>query len=1392
MNSEIIAYRDTKMKILQEDPLELNHYITSDNARADDYAGREILELLQNAIDVGSRVSIDLSDNVLTISNSGQPFQTENIKALMIPDNSTKTDSLNTIGCKGVGFRASLNISDDITIHSGDIHLNFSKLSARKMQERYNLPQIPPLMRCPEETPDVLTNEYTTNIIIKLRDKEQIKRVTKQIKGFNKDSIIFFNDNFESLIISINGTQNTYTRSRKILNDHEAIITLGYNNNLTHMREFFEEGILNNYEHTYDNQYKLSIVYSSDKIKHNRLYSFFHTEIYFPFDHWFAHGTFNLTNNRNQLIKNSRNKILMERLIQLICNSATQISQKVDYTAYRILRSHGRFSDFILDDINLNTILTTYLRQAPVLPTVDNTYVSIDSEPVFYDLNFQKYIRNLTNNHELLQSTDNKEIIKYLNQDVNRIYDLEVVAKHLQNYKFKNYNDIISCANSLLIHYKDVDNFPDLAPNFFLDEHGNKIDNNSILIKSDDLVNLKLPDFADLQYINNKLLQEAKRYFNIEDDASFINSNFAQSYGIKIANIDEILDKIDEIIKGNQSYITKYVRWLFDNRHAITPSSYNKFFVLAKDNKIYRSNGIYFGKEYIEDTVLEQIYDKSKILAKPSVFSIKPDEIDDFTSFLKEQLHVADSPRRKDGNIDGLERILKNSNTKYVINLLLSNRNFLNTHRNQSDARNIFRTSQWIQKNGKRYSPDKVILTSKRNYYKINNYLQDDFIFLSQEELLSNISMEKSAKIWLIEEYIDFNTELRNLDNQYIYQILNELPSFDPNGEISEDVYKDIIINNNDRKKPDTTSLEFDKFIKFGKVFCHDQSYHSLSDCFYLDRKYPQVIESEYNFINITKGKSPHSIWDRLHINTLSVDYYLHYYSKSKSNTSDFKNDLNNFKISIFIENSDYFFNEDNLRQLLEISIILCDTVDIDYENKIGSLKDYEFVVKNHEFYLKVPAQPFMELKNNDRFQDALSDIFITKYSFLDKDATARAIGRDINSRIDRAKANFGNNTWIEAEAKLGFLSSNNDTDYSSVNAEILYNLRDKYFQQYEQKLYSKFKNYTVEEQKMFVNELILYKDHEFDLDSIPKSKNANMLEFLLGTYPLLNENIVTITDMYRTRNESYRQLCLEFEDSLDILKQLLDNNYFESWLRFGELTTIRNEMHTILSKINTPNKSLKHYQSHKSTNNTNPKEKLSVHHQKPSIKRNTSNTISLQTTNHYNYRKIINYTDNAQFINFDDVQPHTQINSRHINSNSKRSSLSSRKAQENRARIAEQLAIQELKNLGYNNILWVSAYAKEAGINPNGADGYGYDIQGEMDGQVRYIEVKSSLSSTGIEFEMSNNELMFCNHHTNNYDIVYVYDMNRRSPKITLIKNAFYKINSSPKLPTSYKIKLK
>ena len=299
MNSEIIAYRDKKIEIMKEDPLELNHYITSDKARAEDYAGREVLELLQNAVDVGENVRVSLSDDILVVSNSGRPFGTDNIKALMIPDNSTKTKSDETIGCKGVGFRAALNISDDISIHSGSIHIRFSRTTAEKIKDQYELEQTPPIMRCPEEITDCYSNEYTTNIVIKIRDNEQVKRIQNQIESLKKESILFLKDTFKSLETDVNGLKHVYSRKRDILGNYEALITISCDGESTTLREFYEEGELD-CDSSYDNRYKISVVYSPDPIKSNKLYSFFHTDINFPMHHWFAHGTFNLTNNRNQ------------------------------------------------------------------------------------------------------------------------------------------------------------------------------------------------------------------------------------------------------------------------------------------------------------------------------------------------------------------------------------------------------------------------------------------------------------------------------------------------------------------------------------------------------------------------------------------------------------------------------------------------------------------------------------------------------------------------------------------------------------------------------------------------------------------------------------------------------------------------------------------------------------------------------------------------------------------------------------------------------------------------------------------------------------------------------------------------------------------------------------
>ena len=1418
MNSDIINYRNDIIADMKKNPQFLNHFVNSDAARSDDYAGREVFELLQNAVDAGGRVKIELEGNIFTVSNSGEPFGIDNIKALMISDNSTKSNDADLMGYKGVGFRAALNISEDISVYSNDFHLRFSEEAALKIQNDYKLSMKPPMMFCPEETDDVLRNDYTTNIVIKINEEDHVDRVRKQMLNIAENTILFLKEGFESLEVVVDGERNAFSRTRKITDRNEALITIIHNEESTTLREFFEEGVLDDYEKKRDREYHLSVAYSPKSIDNNKLYSYFLTDVDFPMQHWYAHGTFNLTNNRNQLIKNSRNRVLMERLIQLICDSASKISDEVDYTGYKILRNHGHFSSSVLEDTDLNAILERKIDSALIMPTVNNDYTSMNSGPVFYDLNFQKFLIDMPGNDVLLQFTNDEDAVSYLKNDIKSQYKFDAVATYLDGIVNTLSNqDRVTVARLLYRYYGNEYNYSSVAPNFFTDEDGNEIQNGSILIKSSELDRLVLPNFMKLRYINDEQLKLAKQYY---DNNTFVSSDFAKAYGIKIADIDEILDNMNELVREKTKLIPNYVRWLFDNRDALRNVSHKNYYILTKSGEVRRTDGLYFSKKYIKGTPLEKFYDHSKIVADPLVFKITPDELDEFTDFLKEELGVADSPRKKDSSLEGLKTILEVGNTKDIINLLLLNRDYLSINVRQSDARNLFRTTKWITKKGRRYAPKDVIITSRRNYHRINDYIKDDFLFISQDELLSKIQMEGSTKVWLIDEYLCFNTELYDLDNKYIYRILNELPVFDPGGEISEDVYKDVIRKNDDREKPSTNLAEFFNFFNNGKVFCLDKKYHKVKDCFYLEEKYPNIIESEYNFIDIVKGRSTSAIWDRLHIEELSVDYELYSYNKSKSNTVDFKTDLDNYKVSLLAEHNDYFNSKEKLDKLRDIVIVLCDSLTIKYENKVGALDNYEFVNKENTFYVRVPNKTFSELKRDDKFQDALSEVFRFNYgSFLDRDAVARAIGRDANSRIDRVRNEFGNNAWSDAVAKLS-LSSVEDKDYSSENAEILINLRDKHFEEYERRLYSKLKNAPIEEKMSFVAELNAYRDYEFDINDIPTEKSANMLDYLYGVYPLFNEKIVMIKDINKYRIKAYNELCDDFSDYIDILKQLLEDNRFESLLRFGDTVHIRSEMLLLIEKLKNLKKrddeliveiskvdegvekidaEMDEKKENENLNNAVTEKEQPIQTIQQTAVGSGSEQTKPQTGRvknksiHYDYTKIYGNYNGAQFVDYNNVAPRSQKSGNYsVNRPMRRMSSIARKAQEDRAKKAEKLALAELKKLGYTDIVWMSAYAKDEGVNPNGADGYGYDIQCAKNDEIRYIEVKSSLSSTGVEFEMTENELDFCSLHAKNYDMMYVYGMSKDLPRVTLIENVFDKINDSNKAPASYRITLK
>ena len=102
-----------------------------------DYAGRELLELVQNAadaateVDLPGRVLVEVASGCLYVANTGQPFRSGGVTSLMTAHTSDKpTQKSRMIGAKGLGFRAILNWTDTPLISSGALEIGFSRRHA--------------------------------------------------------------------------------------------------------------------------------------------------------------------------------------------------------------------------------------------------------------------------------------------------------------------------------------------------------------------------------------------------------------------------------------------------------------------------------------------------------------------------------------------------------------------------------------------------------------------------------------------------------------------------------------------------------------------------------------------------------------------------------------------------------------------------------------------------------------------------------------------------------------------------------------------------------------------------------------------------------------------------------------------------------------------------------------------------------------------------------------------------------------------------------------------------------------------------------------------------------------------------------------------------------------
>ncbi|MCL1630125.1 hypothetical protein M3N55_15480 [Roseibaca sp. V10] len=123
----------TRQAYLAKPAFLLGHSRSEQQTTAD-YAGRELLELVQNAADAAAevgglgRVLIQVTPGCLYVANTGQPFRTGGVTSLMTAHTSDKpTRAARMIGAKGLGFRAILNWTEAPLISSGPLEIGFSR-----------------------------------------------------------------------------------------------------------------------------------------------------------------------------------------------------------------------------------------------------------------------------------------------------------------------------------------------------------------------------------------------------------------------------------------------------------------------------------------------------------------------------------------------------------------------------------------------------------------------------------------------------------------------------------------------------------------------------------------------------------------------------------------------------------------------------------------------------------------------------------------------------------------------------------------------------------------------------------------------------------------------------------------------------------------------------------------------------------------------------------------------------------------------------------------------------------------------------------------------------------------------------------------------------------------
>lgn len=498
-----------------------------------DYRGRQLLELLQNADDAKTNkigIHLDTENKILSVANNGDKFDLNGIQSLLIANLSSKHKK-EFIGNKGLGFRSILNWTSEINIKTKDFTLTFSPALAKQRfleffpdeqdrktvleqnQKYLDKAEVPfAILALPKHKEGNSNQKWETIIELKYHEKYE-DEIVKQLEAISPKILLFLN---HTNAIEISGIEHLNTRfTRHFLNDAKSEIRV--NDSTWHI---FDSGELK-FPDSDEKFYQFKIAWQDDlSDEDSTFFTYFPTEVstQLPF---LIHATFELNQSRNDLLKGDVNQFLLEEIAKAIGEIAVTRMRnmgKSDWKAFQFLEplhanSNTKLNAFFEKLLELQTELEIY-------PCVDGSYCILE-EAVFYNDEFSNWVRR----NKVEQSFTDLLI---------PLEDKELPEENFRYYTYEGWLEIIHQINnkieslheralliSLFTGYKfrEIQHSKTKLP-LLLNKNGDTISEHTqvFTLTKAHIAQYKIPDYVDISFMSGELYEKLLKVLKEEVD----------------------------------------------------------------------------------------------------------------------------------------------------------------------------------------------------------------------------------------------------------------------------------------------------------------------------------------------------------------------------------------------------------------------------------------------------------------------------------------------------------------------------------------------------------------------------------------------------------------------------------------------------------------------------------------------------------------------------------------------------------------------------------------------------------------------------------------------------------------------------------------------------------